>query len=208
MPPSPAGRTSIVDVLTAELTNRIFAHEFKGGERLKESAVAAARGLSRHTVRQALLRLEAERLLTSRNDAGWSLPILGVHDLHDVKLARFAVESTALNKAARLNRPFHRETLDALQKVAQSRGDEDPTELREREFGLRARLVQESASGRLMRMHQTISNELRLWHVQHPYASAPPFRSWQFHHLDLAGAVSAGQTESVARLLLKEFEGK
>lgn len=191
-------------MLTVELANRIFAREFKGGERLKESAVAAARGISRHTVRQALLRLEAEWLLTSRNDAGWSLPALGAEDLRDLQLARFAIESTALTRAAQLQRPFQRETVDAIKKVADSRADEPAGELRAREFTLRTRLVRECGSRRLLRMHRTVLNELRLWHVQHPANPISAFSTWHHDQLDLAGAIRAGQPGIVAGILARE----
>ena len=70
----------------AEVKQRLLAGEFRLGARLKETKLAAVLGVSRTPIREALLRLHAEGLVTRQADGGY-VPVVP-----DVALTRWLYE--------------------------------------------------------------------------------------------------------------------
>lgn len=73
---------------------------FQFGQRLGEEAVAEALGVSRTPVREALLRLHADRLLNRYDDGGFYVAEPDLLDLRDLYELRLSLEVYAITRAA------------------------------------------------------------------------------------------------------------
>lgn len=120
---------SISDQLYRILVDRITSGAVDPGQRLDPQAVAAEFGVSRTPVRDALLRLERDRLIVTRPRAGTFVGTPGIEDVHDVCQLRKGLEWVATGIAA-LQMPIakvdelRRESESAL--VAAEAGDFEP----------------------------------------------------------------------------------
>jgi GntR family transcriptional regulator, rspAB operon transcriptional repressor len=92
---------SIADQLYRILADRITGGHYRPGSRLDPAAVAHEFGVSRTPVRDALARLEHERLVETRPRSGTFVGRPGVVDVHEVCQVRKGIEWLATGIAAR-----------------------------------------------------------------------------------------------------------
>ena len=98
-------RESISDQVTEFLRRRILAGDLGPGERLVELKLAAQTGASRTPIREALLRLEREKLVVRRRQGGYRVRPLDAREVEEVIGARAVLESYAVELAARSMTP-------------------------------------------------------------------------------------------------------
>lgn len=91
----------IADQLYRILTARITDGTYAPGSRLDPGAVAKEFGVSRTPVRDALARLEFDRLIETRPRSGTFVARPGVRDVHEVCQVRKGIEWLATGIAAR-----------------------------------------------------------------------------------------------------------
>jgi len=91
---------SIADQIFEQLEHDILAGKYPRGEILSETNLAAALGVSRTPVREAIRRLEQEHLLS---ESGRSLVVVGIfrEDMMDMYEIRLQLEGLAAARAAR-----------------------------------------------------------------------------------------------------------
>lgn len=99
-------RSTGADRLASELRGRVLSGELEPGAPLREEALAEEYDLSRHTVRRALERLVAERLLVSAAYRGVRVTSFSDADIVALQQLRTALES----EAVRLIRSEHGDT--------------------------------------------------------------------------------------------------
>jgi DNA-binding GntR family transcriptional regulator len=85
----------------AELKRRLLAGEFRLGARLKELRLAALVGVSRTPVREALLRLHAEGLVSRQTDGGYVPVVPDVAAIRWLYEVRAGLELQAIQRPAR-----------------------------------------------------------------------------------------------------------
>lgn len=90
--PSLGDRPTIKDEIYAALRERIVFGEIRPGDRLVETDLAARFGVSKTPVREALLTLEAEGLVTLRPHRGGVVSPLSVAEYRDLQFVRDALE--------------------------------------------------------------------------------------------------------------------
>jgi GntR family transcriptional regulator, rspAB operon transcriptional repressor len=90
---------SIADQLYRILCERITSGAFAPGSRLDPQAVAAEFGVSRTPVRDALARLEHDRLIETRPRSGTFVARPGITDVHEVCQLRKGIEWVATGLA-------------------------------------------------------------------------------------------------------------
>ncbi|WP_300525158.1 GntR family transcriptional regulator [Aminiphilus sp.] len=83
-----------------QIVERVLSHHFAPGDRIIESELAEALGLSRTPVRNALRKLIAEGLLENRDNRGCFIPKLTPMDMREVFEARISLEGQAAGAAA------------------------------------------------------------------------------------------------------------
>ena len=88
-------RTSVGDAIRQAL----YRGRFEPGQALSEAGLAAEIGISRGPVREALLLLVQEGLLTHSQNRGFSVVQLTANDLREIQEVRIPLETTALTLA-------------------------------------------------------------------------------------------------------------
>ena len=81
------------------LRERILSGDIKGGEPLRQSAIAAQLNVSRIPVREALVQLEAEGLVNFEPHKGATATMLSVQQVSELFELRAMIESDLLSKA-------------------------------------------------------------------------------------------------------------
>ena len=89
-------RATFASIVTERLRASIINGSLKPGSQLSEVELATSFGVSRGPVREALQRLVQEGLLHSEPHRGVFVPVLTDQDVHDIYLAREALESAAV----------------------------------------------------------------------------------------------------------------
>lgn len=90
---------SMVETVYEALREGILSGRYPAGAPLRSSRIAAEHGLSYIPVREAMRRLEAERLVTISNFKGARVAPASVGDMRDVFAMRILLESEALSQA-------------------------------------------------------------------------------------------------------------
>ena len=84
-----------------ELLGRIIKGEYSAGQRLKDTELAEALGVSRTPVREALLRLEREGFISSQKHLGFSVKGLCESEIREVYPLVSLLECAALERSPR-----------------------------------------------------------------------------------------------------------
>lgn len=111
-------RQTLVDGVYARIRSAIFSGELRAGAELNQVDLARRFGVSRVPIREALRRLQAERLLVSNPYQRFVVCILApeqVLELHDI---RAELEVFALKQALKLDPAERKARVDAAQAVA------------------------------------------------------------------------------------------
>ncbi|MBW6398110.1 GntR family transcriptional regulator [Roseomonas sp. HJA6] len=96
-----------------KLREAILSGHFAPGQRLVEIELSRALGISRNSVREALRRLEGERLVASIPNRGPAVIALGWAEAEQIYAVRELLEGEAASLAARLARPAEHAAMEA-----------------------------------------------------------------------------------------------
>jgi DNA-binding GntR family transcriptional regulator len=94
----------------------LYQHRFQAGEALSEAALAAEMGISRGPVREALLVLVQEGLLTHSPNRGFAVVNFTQDDLNEINEVRLPLEALALTLAKSKISEADLEKLSALKR--------------------------------------------------------------------------------------------
>lgn len=109
-----AERRSLTDEAYATLRERILTNELSPGHRMLEEEIALSLGMSRTPVREALIRLEREKLVRLIPRRGVQIVPISARDLIEINELLSCLEATAAEKlAARKPPPEELAQLDA-----------------------------------------------------------------------------------------------
>lgn len=175
----PAGPTESAR-LADELSRQILSGELQPGTPLREESLAEQSGLSRHTVRTALARLSAERLVTQRPYQGIRVRTFSAGDLLALQQLRCALEV----EAVRLVRKRHgsawpttvlapiEHALDELERVAAACPNDWPA-LAAAHAAVHRAVVSAAASPRIEQAYALLDSEmlLLLVHMRPSYSA-------------------------------------
>lgn len=92
-------RQTVTGSVAEELRRRIVSGEYKGGDQIRQEAVADQLGVSRVPVREALLQLESDGLVVIHTHKGAVVASLTQEDAVDLFEARLLLEPSLLKKA-------------------------------------------------------------------------------------------------------------
>jgi DNA-binding GntR family transcriptional regulator len=159
----PVSRESTVSIIARQLRTAIAEGVFPPGLQLAEVELAAQLQVSRGPLREAMQRLFQEGLLSGQRNRGLFVPVLGEDDVHDIYLARAAVERAAVSRVIERDDP---ELVAPLREtVAEMRGAVEHSDLKlvaDLDFEFHRRLVAAAGSPRLVRMYGTLVVETRM----------------------------------------------
>ncbi|UMG94531.1 GntR family transcriptional regulator [Nocardioides sp. TF02-7] len=157
-------QASTVERVTAELRRAVFEGEVESGTPLREVALAESLGVSRPTVREALMALVAEGLAVREPYRGVSVVTPRAESVRDVCVARWVLEGAgvqAWRTATDDRRKRVRTTLEAYTAAVRS-GRASYEELNERHLAFHVSLVELTGSPRLVHMAESLMDELKL----------------------------------------------
>ena len=96
-----AKRRVLADEVTDDLREAIVTHEFKPGQKLSEDLLAVQLGVSRGPVREALMRLASEGLVTIERHRGAKVASWDRTDIEEIYSMRSVLETLAIEWACK-----------------------------------------------------------------------------------------------------------
>jgi DNA-binding GntR family transcriptional regulator len=145
-----------------KLRRSIVSLELKPGSRLVEDEISASMNVGRTPVREALLRLQGEGLVS--RDRGWVVQAANVADMAAVFESRIAIEGYATRLASRRITGGDIAELDAL--VLSMDGEQPRSLLNRRDRTFHEQVVALSGNAMLIEMHQR--TQFHYWNLRLP----------------------------------------
>ena len=199
-------RQTVTSEVAAILRQRIIGGFYEGGDQIRQEALAAELGVSRIPVREALLQLESEGLLTIHTHRGAMVAWLSPEDAREVFEARALLEPFILRKAMAQRTDQHvREAEQALRSYERAiEHDSGPDELSRLNWNFHIRLCEPAKRPRslaiLSGLHNSADRYLRIQIVSEQ-ARASALED----HRDLMQAYAAGDVKRAVKLLEKHI---
>lgn len=115
-----AAKKSLADVAYGRIRDRLLMLEIKPGDLLNDEQIARDLGMGRTPVREALKRLELDRLVVSYPRRGTFATRVEVTDLAFISEIRTQLEPLAASRAARVATESMRQQLRAVMRAVES----------------------------------------------------------------------------------------
>lgn len=156
-------RRSAVEQVADGLRKNMLDGSLPPGTRLRELELAETLQVARSTVREALIMLRNERMVSRRSEGrGWEVRRLAADEIDDLFKARLALETAAINAARRAGpdavAPLRR-SVDALASTMKS---DDKLAILDADFECHLALIRILDSQRLVDMYGELLTDLRL----------------------------------------------
>ena len=163
--PSPALSATVVPAIRQMITTGVLPQ----GEHLREAELAAALGMSRGPVREALVELAREGLVVLRRHRGAQVITLTTEDAEEVYTLRRALERLAVERACGRLTADHLAELDAiLDRMQQLDADYSPALAVELDLAFHDALVRAAGHSRLERSWQQVRSQIAMFlHDRH-----------------------------------------
>lgn len=203
---APLSQESTPSLVARRVREAIGAGLIAPGSQIGEADLARRLGVSRGPLREGLQRLTQEGLLVSYRNRGLFLIEMTPENVHDMYVARQAIEQAAI---AVILRGGHQAAVAARldaevdRMVAAARSGDDGA-VGEYDVRFHERLVEGSGSPRLIRMHQTLLTETRLCiRALRTAYEAPDERVAE--HREIAAAVRSGDLARADRAIVEHM---
>lgn len=201
MTPRARPRTYLADTVYAALRQAILEREFDPGEPLTEGDLSRRFRVSRTPVREALAKLERDRLVRVVPKKGAFVRTLSHDEIRDLYEVREALEALAVRLAAPHLSREELEDFDARFRELRARGPRAAyTEVRPLGEEFHRLLVKRTENARLMRVLEEMREEVRpVWTM----ALVAPRRIQALirEHLAIIDALGRGDARRAARLM-------
>jgi DNA-binding GntR family transcriptional regulator len=145
-----------------QLKSDIFEFRLLPGTRFSENEIARRARVSRTTVREALFRLEREGYLEVHAKSGWSVRALDFAALDHLYDVRLILECEAVRKLSAGNPRVALAGLEKIWLVAPRQRLTDGARVARLDEEFHAKLVAAAGNPELARLHQTITERIRI----------------------------------------------
>ncbi len=162
MDPKPFPASSLVDRVYHRIKRDLFDFQLLPGDRFTETEVALRVQASRTPVREALMRLEREGYLQMKPRAGWQVKPFDFHLFQELYDLRAILETASLRRLAAGPVKPSLETLARIWTVAPLERIKDGQRLYEADEEFHHTLVAEAGNGEVTRLHQEITERIRI----------------------------------------------
>lgn len=203
---SPMVRESTASYIARELRSAIMYGRLKPGTQLGEATLAAQLKVSRGPLREAMQRLLQEGILRSELNRGLFVVELDDADVRDVYFSRAAVERAAVRAILDRGSDEAVKRLDGvLEDMSAAAGRADLPALSDADLAFHDALVDEAASPRLRRMHQTLLVETRMCMAELERTYTDPAMSVA-EHREIVDALRSGDRERIDRAITAHMD--
>jgi DNA-binding GntR family transcriptional regulator len=194
-------RTTLAERAYQEIRTRIIDNRLAPGAPLDEEALMSELSIGRTPLREAVKRLESERLLTIYSHRGTFVPEVTIRDLREISDARRLLEGYAARQAARSATEADRRDLRACLQVLQSLEARFPSDLIQVDARIHESIYQAMGNRYIEEsLIQYFSLSMRMWnHVLPRLGTMEPHVQ---EHVDLIQAVLHGDAQEAERLAI------
>lgn len=179
-----------------QIRKMVMLGEFPAGHRLAEEQIADQLKVSRTPVREALVRLHADRVLTRFSDGGFYVAELDLFDLRDLYELRLTLELRGITRADEAGVEHDREMLAGLREewlVIQQSPPEPDGSFIELDEDFHLTLARSSGNLAIVEMLETINTRIR------------PVRTYDFLTADRIESSTAEHLGILDALLQRHF---
>ncbi|WP_370289444.1 GntR family transcriptional regulator [Nocardioides sp.] len=202
--PPPRTRTAAAHLLRerayTEVRRMVMLGEIPTGLRLTEEAIAEQLQVSRTPVREAFVRLHADRLLKRYSDGGYYVAEIDLFDLRDLYELRLTLELRGITRAHEVGIDHDRDALVELQEEWEGIRLDPPApdgSFIELDESFHLSLLRASGNLALAEMLETINVRIRPVRT-YDFLSADRITSSIGEHLDIVRALLAGEIDLAA----------
>jgi DNA-binding GntR family transcriptional regulator len=197
-----AGAETNADRAYESIRERLVLLDIRPGEPINDDHLATELGLGRTPVREALKRLERERLLIAYPRRGTFATAVDMTDLADISEIRRQLEPTAAARAARTASPEARARLVTLAaEIAEIDDADDPREVLRRDVHVHREIYRSSGNPHLEHILVGLdAHATRIWCLF--LDRLPDVASHVREHVALLEAIVAGDDDTAAALTL------
>jgi DNA-binding GntR family transcriptional regulator len=198
-----ARRQNLKQDVATHLRDEIFSGALKPGIRIDQDALAAAVGVSRLPVREALIQLEGEGMVVNVPRRGAFVAPLEPEDIEDHFEMYGVLSGVAAARAASLG---SEQLVKEISEVsAKMRRATDPDEHDRLNFTFHQLINKAGGSRRLISVLRTLSDNM----PSHFFSSN---NEWEFRerafaeHDEIVAAIKAGETDGAAKAVANHFK--
>ncbi|MUL64106.1 GntR family transcriptional regulator [Mycobacterium sp. CBMA 234] len=204
---SPAATETNADRAYDTVRERLVMLDIRPGEPINDDRLAAELGFGRTPVREALKRLERDRLVVAYPRRGTFAAVVDMTDLADISEIRKLLEPTAAARAARVATPDTRTRLTALAKAIAGIGDaDDPREVLRHDVHVHRAIYRASGNPHLEQILVSLdAHATRIWCMF--LDRLPGVASHVREHIELLDAIVRGDEATAAALTLDHVCG-
>jgi DNA-binding GntR family transcriptional regulator len=186
---------------------RLVLLDIRPGEPINDERLATQIGFGRTPVREALKRLERDRLVVAYPRRGTFATSVDLTDLADISEIRKQLEPTAAGRAARTAPPEARARLAVLaEDIATVDEADDPREVLRRDVHVHREIYRATGNPHLEQILVNLDGHAtRIWCLF--LDRLPDVASHVREHLGLIEAILAGDEETAAALTLSHVSG-
>ena len=182
---------SLTSIVADQIRELIITGKLELGEQLSENTLAEQLGVSRTPVREAFLRLEAERLVEVRPQRGTFVFQYDVTELREICELREVLETGALAVAIKGNRGRLIETLAEKVEIAEAAVALGPAAYQAHDTAFHETLVRASENRELIEAYKRVLGRIRAVRYRLTTTQAQIANS-QARHREIVEAMVAG----------------
>jgi DNA-binding GntR family transcriptional regulator len=195
-------RTPLGEQVYLDLLQRISRGELLTGTKLRDAEIATQLGVSRTPVREAMIRLAREGVLSSEPGRGFRLSPMEPAELREVGSILAALEPLALDQSAEPSADQLVRLGEVVRRLEQTRGDIAACVELDDQF--HRVLLESCPNGRLLRLAETLRRTLRRY--LHSYLQRGGRVSLStLQHTRIADALRKGDRAGARQLLERKW---
>ena len=204
---APAATETNADRAYDIVRERLVMLDIRPGEPINDDRLAAELGFGRTPLREALKRLERDRLVVAYPRRGTFAAAVDMTDLADISEIRKLLEPTAAARAARIATPDTRARLTALaQAIAGIDDSDDPREVLRHDVHVHREIYRASGNPHLEQILVSLdAHATRIWCLF--LDRLPGVAGHVREHIELLEAIVGGDEATAAALTLAHVSG-
>lgn len=200
--PAGAGRPNLKQVVAQYVRDEILSGRLRSGQRIDQDLVAEVTGVSRLPVREALITLEAEGLVSNVARRGSYVAELRPEDILDHYEMFGLVSGLAARRAATTIDEASLKRLHDLNE--QMTASSDPADHDRFNYQFHQLINRNASSGRLLAVLRTLSNSMPTHFYEHDVASSRKDTS-VVEHRDIIDALTKRDGDRAAQAMAEHF---